>query len=191
MNVINKIVCSIVVLFLLACGSSAPSAGTGPGFPSGMTAKELFTLVTANLYTPDPLSGDEIFIAGTANCTDGGKAKVVDTKSGNSENSTITYTNCESQYGSNNVALKQNGTVHYYLVANDIDNPTDATFFYRHELSYSGDIGFAADCEFSVRSNEATSSTIQHIDGSCTYTDSEGKELSLNGAEMLDAIENL
>lgn len=188
MKTIHKVICSISILGLFACGGSSPKAGNGPGFPSGMTAKELFLLVTANLYVPSALSGDETYNTGTSNCTNGGKAKVIDKKAGNQENSTITFTNCASTYGSSNIALKQNGTVDYFLSANDINNPTHATFFYRHELSYSGDIGFAADCEFTVQSNEATSSIIQHIDGSCTYTDSKGKELSLNGAQMLEVV---
>lgn len=191
MKIISKVICSITVFGLLACGDSAPKAGTGPGFPSGMTAKELFTLVTVNLYVPDPLSGDETFNDGTANCVDGGKASVEDTKFGNSENSTITFTSCESKYGADNIALKQNGTIYYYLTANDINNPTHATFFFRHQLSYSGDIGFAADCEFTVESDETAGGGIQKVNGSCTYIDSEGNELSLDGDAMLEAIQAL
>lgn len=186
MKMISKFICSISILSLFACSSSSPEAGSGPGFPADMTAKKLFLLITVNLYVPDPLSGDETYSDGTANCTNGGKANVADTKSGNLENSTITYTNCESQYGANNIALKQNGTVDYFLTTSDITNPIDATFFYRHELSYSGDIGFSADCEFAVTN---ASNKINQIDGACTYKDSKGKVLSLNGAEMLEAVQ--
>lgn len=188
MKITQKFICFTFILSFLACGGdSTPQVGTGPGFPQGMTAKELFELVSLDIYLPDPLEGDEVFLNGTANCVDGGKVKVETSATTHNQNSTILYTDCESQFGSSNVALKQNGNVEYYITANNIDQLKQATLYCKDKLSFSGDIGFAADCEFTVTLNSAGTEVID-IDGSCTYTDSEGNELSLNGTEMLEVL---
>lgn len=191
METIRKFIGGVAVLGLFACsGDSAPSVGSGPGFPNGMTGKELFGLVSANLYVPAPLEGDDTYITGTANCFDGGKVRVETSKTEQNENSFITFTNCESKYGSNDIELKQNGTVNYYLIAKDVGELVQATFYFNQKLSYSGDIGFSADCEFTAMTDNE-GQTLDAVEGSCTYTDSEGQQLSVNGEEMFEVVQGL
>lgn len=54
-------------------------------------------------------------------------------------------------------------------------------------ISYSGDLGFASDCDYTVTLNNAGPSYA----GSCTYVDSADAKLSIEGDEMTQAVKDL
>lgn len=168
------------MLTLLCCDGSV-SPGTGPGFPSGTTGLDLFSLV-GDPYAPDELDGDEIFNAGTADCALGGEAMAThsETADGNTQEATIHYTDCKADIGG--TVLTLNGEAHFYDISYGVDNET---IFFQQKVSYSGDIGFSADCD--VTADNVGSE--QNITGGCTFIDSEDKEIVLTQEQLQSTLD--
>lgn len=173
-----------LIFGLLGCGTSLTAPGAGASFSEldpPMTAADFFSLITGTrVYVPKSLRGTTTgVVSGEAECAGGGSARVEGSVTGNTENYSITYSDCGYfDPESGRPALVADGTVTGQNILNaEMDDATSASL--QKHVSFSGDIGFAEDCDYSF----AITDTIT-FSGSCSYRDSEGVELTISGEEM-------
>jgi len=164
-----------VITMQMGCGGISP--GDGPGFPESMTASDLFHGVSQSLYLPDevPTEGSES-INGSFDCEGGGKVTIQSDISENSDGGTasVSYSNCKGVRYINGTGyqLTMNGSVN--ISSQYSENQIHSSF--NQSMSYGGDLGFAATCDYSFTINSESASA----EGDCTYEDSEGKTLKHN-----------
>lgn len=179
MKIKKSIVIAILTL-LAACGGST-SPGTGPAFPATMKATTLWAAFAVEPYLPNELDNSNL-TTGSANCENGGKASISGTQNSGNISADITYDDCVppaqlSEFST----FKQNGTIHAEV--KEVSSSV-TTFHYINHISYSGDIGFAEDCDFTLTFESTPAATSYRFDGECTYTDSKGKTLKITGDQM-------
>jgi hypothetical protein len=188
---------TMLILGLVGCGSSQTTPGSGPSFasygPGAITAGYLLKEYSAKAFeVPSSLvdSGNDWFLNGTANCEGGGTATVQADSAPNSNTPhatvIISFSNCAYSKDTfvtppllqkTPLSVVANGTYQGTETLDDI-NKTITNKVDQH-MSFGGDIGFGADCTFSL-----IISTTLTASGSCTYNDSTGAVLSISGDEM-------
>lgn len=165
----------VATAFQMGCGGISP--GDGPGIPEEMTAQDLFNGVSQSLYLPDdvPTEASEPVNA-SFDCEGGGKVTIQSNVSESSDGgtATVSYSNCKGVRYINGTSyqLTMNGSVKISSQSNE--NQIHATF--KQSMSYGGDLGFAAICDYSFTINSESALS----NGDCTYEDSEGKIIKHN-----------
>lgn len=160
----------------IGCGGISP--GEGPGFPESITARQLFTGASQSLYLTDAVPTNGESMNETYSCEGGGSVTINANVTETGDTVKVTYTNCEAgrYIGGTGYQLKINGVVEL----SGQQNENSSTTSFKQSMSFGGDLGFAATCDYSLSINEGNVT----YQGDCTYEDSEGKRLNLDLEEL-------
>ncbi len=178
------VVQAMSAICFIGCGSSSTTPGSGPPFSSispALTAKDLYLAVSKSTCgtTHTNTSGD-------TTCAGGGTIHKEETDSSSADSSNCTYSKCVAQYpiidaSVQGLQLEANGESSNQDVKKG--GSTTAESLNQH-MSFSGDLGFAADCDVQI----STLSSSASLSGSCVYRDSAGEELTITAGEILDLL---
>ncbi len=187
-----------LILAMSGCGSSSTNPETGPAFSSLSPTPSATDLWWAISFEPYLASGGNID-SGDVKCELSGSMHV-EQHVGSTSNSRIgayTYSKCKytAQFFTHppissvqNLKLAATGEVNGSTVlASSNSNSCRVSMNLDQHISYSGDLGFSQDCNFSVTyDSNCLPSTYS---GSCAYTDSSGQQLTITGEEMTKAVQ--
>lgn len=170
------LVISICIFGSPGCGSGDAEPGAGPAFSTitpALTAKDLWQAVSRTFYIPAlSLSNEQ------ETCEGGGTVTVENLYPGKGQN--YIYSHCKYRvqlFGSpaQTIELEATGMT--------TSEPLIDASHRQQRISFSGDLGFSANCDFTVGYN--VSGSIVSYAGTCRYRDSSGVELTIDGEQML------
>jgi hypothetical protein len=177
----TKFMIAILMLGIFGCGGDTQTTpGKGPAFSSALTADGVWYVISRDPY-PGFFDSKPV---GSHVC-DGGGTVLVNQQSSPSLTVTYAYSNCKfgvSLDSDPNLDLVANGNVKIILFPN-----TDNSASTSQHVSFSGDLGFAADCDYSIKF-DSKGITALSCSGSCTYTDSKSKELTIGCDDMMKLL---
>ncbi len=171
---------SLVALFGVSCGDSAPAVGSGAPFsslspsPSGLQLTQ--AVLDAMVNIPGIRSSNKASKTYELTCfPDGtGQAEISDDPSNTSVFIRASYNNCA-------IALVLNNSTYQEKVLGDFTlvNENQTSGHISVAFSVSGDIGFSVEC--SITGNQSASVT-KSYEGSCVFRDADGTEIVMPGS---------
>lgn len=181
-KVLRTLIATFFLLGALNCGSSGTAPGEGPSFSSvtpALSAYSIFRAVSKGVCDPVTMgtSGDQT-------CEGGGTIHVEAINTDTELSARCTFSKCVTSVllspNNQTVELEANGTAWQEEGKSGLRTISES--LYQH-VSYSGDLGFAADCDLLVKTPEGEEPSVS---GSCVYRDSDGEELAITPLEIIE-----
>lgn len=203
--------CTLILVFIISsCSSSVAPVGSGAdfsAFSTQPTARELVLALLSASYGPNSSSklkgrkglllkwalrtlastkgvysqeGILVEEKGTRTCPGGGTVPWSNTDKGSSERLQATLVDCATTIEVAGATYSE--TLSGTLTGDYTSSDSSDTLTYKANISGSGDIGFAVDCEFRTTwTSEARSNT-----GLCTFRDGSGNKIEGTAEDFLE-----